>query len=182
MQTEGLLQFPIRIEFLSQALVQKFKLISSALLHVRLFIPSRRISLHNQKYIFVICIRLSFIKVVAKIPFACFKSFARNLEKMQFFEYNFQKCFRPLMFLHKLYFCFQARPKQSYGEKCAGGFVKRKHFSNFLGMVPTFEFRISIVDNGENKFSFSSDCRKYKNFDQSTNFLDDPCKLRSNSR
>ena len=34
-----------------------------------------------------------------------------------------------------------------YGKKCAGRFVEHKYFSNFLGTVPTFGFRISIVEN-----------------------------------
>ena len=35
----------------------------------------------------------------------------------------------------------------NYGEKFAGRFFDHKYFSNFLGTVPTFGFRISIVGN-----------------------------------
>ena len=78
------------------------------------------------------------------VSFACSKNFLK-LEKMRCFEHNFQKVSRPLMFLDKFNFCFQAR----YGEKCAGRFVKRKHFSNFHDTVPTIGFRVSMVENGE---------------------------------
>ena len=73
------------------------------------------------------------------------------VEKVQFFKHNLKKIFRPLHFLSYFYYCFKAAAKTNtifhYGTKCAGRFVDHKYFSNFLGTVPTFGFRISIVKN-----------------------------------
>ena len=61
------------------------------------------------------------------------------------------KNFRPLQFLSYFYYFFKAAAKSNtifhYGQKCVGRFVDHKYFSNFLGTVPTFGFRISIVAN-----------------------------------
>ena len=71
---------------------------------------------------------------------------------MQFFEHNFQKFSRPFMFYNKFYFSFLARAKTntnfSVDEELTGRFVKRKYFLHFVGTVPTFGFKISMVENG----------------------------------
>ena len=98
---------------------------------------------------------------------------------MQFFEHNFQKFSRPFMFYNKFYFSFLARAKTntnfSVDEELTGRFVKRKYFLHFVGTVPTFGFKISMVENGGSNFSLSYDCGKYENSNQSGNFLDAPC-------
>ena len=71
---------------------------------------------------------------------------------MQYFVHNFQKFSRPFMLLNKFYFRFQAGADTntifSYEEEWASRFVKGKYFSNFLGTVPIFGFRISMVEIG----------------------------------
>ena len=81
----------------------------------------------------------------------CLKKFDAYLEKVRIFEHNFKKIFRLLQLLSNFYYCFQAAAKTNmifhYGKKCAGRFVDHKYSSNFLSTVPTFGFRISIVDS-----------------------------------
>ena len=73
------------------------------------------------------------------------------VEKVRFLKHNFEKVFRPLQFLSYFYYCFKAAVKTNtifhYGKKCANRFVDHKYFTNILGTVPTFGFRISIVEN-----------------------------------
>ena len=56
------------------------------------------------------------------------------------------------MFRNKFYFSFPARAKTntifSDEEEWTGRFVKRKYFLHFLGTVPIFGFRISMVEKG----------------------------------
>ena len=56
------------------------------------------------------------------------------------------------MFRNTISFSFPARGKTntiySDEEEWTGRFVKRKYFLHFLGTVPTFGFRISMVENG----------------------------------
>ena len=56
------------------------------------------------------------------------------------------------MFRNTLSFSFPARAKTntiySDEEEWTGRFVKRKYFLHFLGTVPTFGFRTSMVWNG----------------------------------
>ena len=56
------------------------------------------------------------------------------------------------MFRNKLYFSFSAPAKTntifSAEEEWTGRFVKRKYFLHFLGTVPTFGFRFSMVEKG----------------------------------
>ena len=63
----------------------------------------------------------------------------------------FKTIFRLLQLLNNFYHCFKAAAKTNtifhYGKKFAGRIVDHKYFSNFLGTVPTFGFRISIVAN-----------------------------------
>ena len=81
----------------------------------------------------------------------CLKQFDAHLEKVRFLKHNFLKIFRLPQFWSDFYHCFKAAAKANtifhYGKKCAGRFVDHKYFSNFLGTVPTFGFRISIVKN-----------------------------------
>ena len=81
----------------------------------------------------------------------CLKKFDAYLEKVRIVEHHFEKLFRLLQLWSNFYHCFTAAAKTSrifhYGKKCAGRFVDHKYFSNFLGTVPTFGFRISIVEN-----------------------------------
>ena len=81
----------------------------------------------------------------------CLKKFDAYVEKVRFLKHNFQKIFRLLQFLSNFYHCFKAAIKTNtifhYGIKCAERFIDNKYFSNFLGTVPTFGFRISIVEN-----------------------------------
>ena len=144
--------FRIEFQFSSQTLVRKYKLRRLVLFQVQIVIPTKRISVHNQNYHIFFCIRLSFINSVAKVPFACLKNFWLKFRKIRFFEHNFEKFSRFSLILSKFCFCFKARAKIntifSVGGDCAGRFAERKHFSNFLGMLPTFGFRISMVSNG----------------------------------
>ena len=83
--------------------------------------------------------------------YLCLKQFDAYVEKVRFLKHNFKKIFRPLQFLRNFYYCFKAAAKTNtifhYGKKYAGRFVEHKYFSNFLATVPTFGFRISIVEN-----------------------------------
>ena len=53
--------------------------------------------------------------------------------------------------LSYIYYSFKAAAKTNtifhYGKNCARRFVNHKYFSNFLGTVPTYGFRIFIVEN-----------------------------------
>ena len=81
----------------------------------------------------------------------CLKQFDAYVEKVRFFSAQCLKIFLPLQFLRYFYYCFKAAAKTNtifyYGTKCAGRFVDHKYCLNFLGMVPTFGFRLSIVEN-----------------------------------
>ena len=81
----------------------------------------------------------------------CFKSLMHIYKKCDFLTKIFKNFFRFLQFLSNFYHCFKAAAKTNtifhYGKNCARRFVNHKHFSNFLGTVPTFGFRISIVEN-----------------------------------
>ena len=80
--------------------------------------------------------------------FVLFKRFDAYVQKVRFFNKNF---FRLLQVLYNLYRCFKVAAKTNtifhYGKNCARRFVNHKYFSKFLGTVPTFGFRISIVEN-----------------------------------
>ena len=71
-------------------------------------------------------------------------------KKCDFVTKIFKKNFRLLQFLSNFYHCFKAAANTNtifhYGKNCARRFVNHK-YSNFLGTVPTFGFRISIVEN-----------------------------------
>ena len=85
----------------------------------------------------------------------CLTKFDAYLEKVRIFEHNFEKNFWLLQLLSNFYHCFKAAANTNmifhYCKTCAGRFVDHKYFSNFLGTVPTFGFRISIVENGRSQ-------------------------------
>ena len=81
----------------------------------------------------------------------CLKRLMHMYKKCDFLTKIFKKFSGFYNFLSNLYHCFKAAAKTNtifhYGKNCARRFVNHKYFSNFLGTVPTFEFRISIVEN-----------------------------------
>ena len=81
----------------------------------------------------------------------CLKGLMHMYQKCDFLKQILIKFFGLLQFLSNLYRCFKAAAKTNtifhYGKNCARRFVNHKYFSKFLGTVPTFGFRISIVDN-----------------------------------
>ena len=133
--------------FFLQRISQKCTLRRLALSKVWLFISYTKINLPNQLFNILICIILSFTKFVCwaivcfvlKVWCICTKSAI------------FLKIFRLLQFLSSFYHCFKAAAKTNtifhYGNNCARRFVNHKYYSNFIGTVPTFGFRISIVEN-----------------------------------
>ena len=84
------------------------------------------------------------------------------------------KIFRPLQFVNNFNNFFKTPAKTNtifhHGKKCGGRFVDHKYFSNFLGTVPTFGFRISISKTSGAKILLRTDCRKYENLIESHYF------------
>ena len=135
-----------------QRVSQKCTLHRSALAKVWLFISYTKINLPNYILNILICKIMSFTKIcLLSHCLFCLKQFDAYVEKVRFFKHNFFKIFRPLQFLNNFYYCFKAPAKTNtifnYREKCAGRLFDHKYFSNFFGTVPTFGFRISIVEN-----------------------------------
>ena len=56
-----------------------------------------------------------------------------------------------------------------------GRFVVYKYFSNFLGTVPTFGFKILIVENDGSQNFKKNIIGSAINFKNPDTFLDDPC-------
>ena len=85
----------------------------------------------------------------------CLKCLMHMFTKCDFLTKICKKNFRLLQFLSNFYHCFKAAAKTNtifyYGKNCARRFVNHKYFSNFLGTVPTFGFRISIIENVRNQ-------------------------------
>ena len=98
---------------------------------------------------------------------------------MQFFEHNFKKFSRPFMFRNKFYFSFQRGPKQTrfLAPKKSGrvDLLSENTSCIFLARCQFSDLESAWSKRAGNKFSLSSDSRKYENFNQSGNFLDNPC-------
>ena len=110
-----------------------------------------------------------------------FEKFNAYLEKAECFKQNFQKISGALQFLNNFYISKTARRNENtifhYKTNLLGRFVVHKYFSNFLGTVPTFGFRILIIENGGSQKNFKiwfSEVQKFLKirilFDWSTYF------------
>ena len=98
---------------------------------------------------------------------------------MQFFEHNFKNLFCPLCFVISFIFVFQRGPKQTrfLAKKKSGrvDLLSENTSCIFLARCQLSDLDSAWSKRAGSKFSLSSDCRKYENFNQSGNFLDNPC-------
>ena len=98
---------------------------------------------------------------------------------MQFLSIIFKNILGPNCFLINFNFVFKRRPKETRflaTEEIARVDLLSENTSRIFWawcQLSDLEPALSQTEGG--KFSYSSDCRKYKNFDQSGNFLDDLC-------
>ena len=133
------------------------------------FSPTR-ISLRKQKLNILICVKLCFTKFVCSAIVRCLKMFNADWEKARFVKDNFQKFSSPYSFSIIFIIVLKRRSKQT------GFFITKKWGGDWLSLNTSRIFlarcQLSYLESPLSKTSgakilLRSDCRKYKNFNES---------------
>ena len=108
-----------------------------------------------------------------------FKFFLKIQKKCNFLSIILKNFLGPLYFVINFILVFQRWPKQTriLATKKSGrvDLLSENTSCIFLARCQLSDLEPAWSETAGSKFSLSSDCRKYKNFNQSGNFLDSPC-------